>query len=238
MLQAIKKTRIYEAVVAQLGQLIHEGKLKPGDRLPTERQLASQLQVSRASLREALRGLELRGLVVSRQGSGTFIAGLGPEELLRAFDGLTDQEQSLREIFEVRLLLEPPIAALAAQRATPNDLERLEAALREQEERSKRDESVAEQDVAFHSALAESTHNQALLRLGAALVEVLAPSRDPRLQTARRSHLSLRSHREVLEAVKAGDPEAARRAMEAHVGQVDRVSFGLREGTLNLPATA
>ncbi len=238
MLQAIKKTRIYEAVVAQLGQLIHEGKLKPGDRLPTERQLASQLQVSRASLREALRGLELQGLVVSRQGSGTFIAGLGPEELLRAFNGLTEQEQSLREIFEVRLLLEPPIAALASQRATPNDLERLEAALREQEERSQRDESVAEQDVAFHSALAESTHNQALLRLGATLVEVLAPSRDPRLQTRRRSQLSLRSHREVLEAVRAGDPEAARRAMEAHVGQVDRVSFGLREGALNLPAIA
>ena len=238
MLQAIKRTRIYEAVVEQLGQLVREGKLKPGDRLPTERELAAQFRVSRASLREALRGLELRGLVASRQGSGTFIAGVDPEELLRAFNGLTDQEQSLREIFEVRFLLEPPIAALAAQRATPYDLGRLEAALRQQEERVLRDQSGAEADVAFHSALAEATHNQALLQLGAALVGVLAPSRDTRLQTPRRSQISLRSHQGILEAVKAGDAEAARRGMEAHIGQVDRVSFGLRGEVFNLSATA
>ena len=237
MLLATRKTRIHEAVAAQLGELIRRGRLEPGDRLPTERQLAAQLRVSRASVREALRGLELRGLVVSRQGSGTFISGMAPEELISSFAGLTEEGKSLPDIFEVRFLLEPPIAALAARRVTPQDLERLEAALREQEDRIRREGSGAEADVAFHSALAEATHNQALMRLGSALIEVLAPSRDERLQNRRRSELSLRSHREVLEALKAGDPDAARAAMEAHIGQVDRVAFGLEEA-FRLPATA
>ena len=234
MLPSSKKTRLYETIVAQLGQLIQEGKLCPGDRLPPERELAARLQVSRASVREALRSLELQGLLSSRQGSGTFIAAIGQEELLRAFAHLAEEGQTLRDIFELRFLLEPPIAAMAARRATPQDIARLEATVKEQEQQIQLGQSGVEADMAFHAALAEATHNQALLRLGATLMEVLAPSRDTHLQTPERSHLSLLSHRRILEAIQAGSATQARKAMEEHVVHVDRVLFGLAEEAFSL----
>ena len=229
-----KKTRIYETIVAQLGQLIQAGKLRPGERLPPERAFAARLHVSRASVREALRSLELQGLLSSRQGSGTFIAAVSQEELLRAFAHLAEEGQTLRDIFELRFLLEPPIAILAARRATPQDIARLEVTLKEQEQQIQLGQSGVEADVAFHAALAEATHNGALLRLGAALMEVLAPSRDTHLQTPERSHLSLSSHRRILEAVQAGSVTRARAAMEEHVVHVDRILFGLAEEALSL----
>jgi GntR family transcriptional regulator, transcriptional repressor for pyruvate dehydrogenase complex len=234
MLPSSKKTRLYETIVAQLGQLIQEGQLRPGDRLPPERELAARLQVSRASVREALRSLELQGLLSSRQGSGTFIAAVSQEELLRAFARLAKEGQTLREIFELRLLLEPPIAALAARRATPQDIARLEATLKEQEQQIGLGQSGVEADVAFHATLAEATHNGALLRLGATLMGVLAPSRDTHLQMPERSRLSLLSHQRILEAIKAGSATRARTAMEEHVVHVDRVLFGLAEEALSL----
>ena len=234
MLPSSKKTRLYETIVAQLGQLIQEGKLRPGDRLPPERELAARLQVSRASVREALRSLELQGLLSRRQGSGTFIVALGQEELLRAFARLTEEGQTLRDIFELRFLLEPPIAAMAARRATPQDIARLEATLKEQEQQIRLGRSGVEADMAFHAALAEATHNQALLRLGATLMEVLAPSRDTHLQTPERSHLSLLSHRRILEAIQTGSTTQARKAMEEHIVHVDRVLFGLNEESFPL----
>jgi GntR family transcriptional repressor for pyruvate dehydrogenase complex len=234
MLPSSKKTRLYETIVAQLGQLIQEGQLRPGDRLPPERELAARLQVSRASVREALRSLELQGLLSSRQGSGTFIAAVSQEELLRAFARLAKEGQTLREIFELRLLLEPPIAALAARRATPQDIARLEATLKEQEQQIGLGQSGVEADVAFHATLAEATHNGALLRLGATLMGVLAPSRDTHLQMPERSRLSLLSHQRILEAIKAGSATRARTAMEDHVVHVDRSLFGLAEEALSL----
>jgi GntR family transcriptional regulator, transcriptional repressor for pyruvate dehydrogenase complex len=234
MLPSSKKTRIYETIVAQLSQLIQVGTLRPGERLPPERELAARLQVSRASVREALRSLELQGLLSSRQGSGTFIAAVSQEELLRAFARLAEEGQTLREIFELRFLLEPPIAALAARRATPQDIARLEATLKAQEQQIHLGQSGVEADIAFHTALAEATHNGTLLRLGATLMEVLAPSRDTHLQTPERSHLSLLSHQRILEAIKAGSATQAHKAMEDHVVHVDRVLFGLAEEAFSL----
>jgi len=229
-----KKTRIYETIVAQLGRLIQEGKLQPGERLPPERELAARLRVSRASVREALRSLELQGLLSSRQGSGTFIAAVSREELLRAFAQLAEEGQTLGDIFELRFLLEPPLAALAARRATPQDIACLDLAVKEQEQQIQLGQSGVEADMAFHAALAEATHNRALLRLGATLMEVLAPSRDTHLQTPERSHLSLLSHRRILEAIQAGSATQARKAMEEHVVHVDRVLFGLAEESFSL----
>jgi GntR family transcriptional repressor for pyruvate dehydrogenase complex len=236
MLPSGKKTRIYEIIVVQLSELIQDGTLRPGERLPPERELAAQLQVSRASVREALRSLELQGLLSSRQGSGTFIAAISQEELLRAFARLTEEGQTLRDIFELRFLLEPPIAAMAARRATPQDIARLEATLKEQEQQIHLGQSGVEADVAFHAALAQATHNGALLRLGATLMEVLAPSRDTHLQMPERSRLSLLSHRRILEAIQARSVTQARKAMEDHVVHVDRVLFGLAEEALSLSA--
>ena len=115
----IKQKRVYEDIVGQVQALIQEGVLKPGDRLPPERELAERLRVSRSSLREAIRALELRGLVVSRPGAGTFVSTESVETILSVIAAsINGSGGYLSDIFEVRHLLEPKIAALAAERWT------------------------------------------------------------------------------------------------------------------------
>lgn len=210
--------------MVRLAQLINQGSLQPGDRLPSERLLADRMRVSRPTLREALRVMQLQGFITSRRGAGNFIADGRSEELAFAL-----QHFALHDIFELRMLVEPSIAAVAAERATLQDISQLESILKRQEQQLERKKGVAETDTAFHSALAESTHNRALRQVGATLMKVIAPSRNESLQTLERARLSLASHRRILDAVKAGMPGEARNAMEEHIRSIDTEVFGLRE---------
>ena len=210
--------------MVRLAKLINQGGLQPGDRLPSERVLADRMHVSRATLREALRVMQLQGFIIGRRGAGNFIADGWPEELAFAL-----QHLALPDIFELRMLIEPSIAVLAAERATPSDISQLESILQQQEQQLARKKSPAETDTAFHSALAEFTHNRALQQVGATLMNVISPSRNERLQTSERARLSLVSHRRILEAVKTGAPAEARSAMEEHIRSIDAEVFGLRE---------
>ena len=218
-----KKIPVYEEVMVRLAGLVHQGRLKPGDRLPAERTLAERMRVSRATLREALRTMQLRGLIVSRRGAGNFIAVGKPEDLAEALHHL-----ALQDIFELRLLIEPSIAALAAERANRQDLLRMESILQDQEQEVSTKRLAAQTDTAFHSTLAEATHNRALLQVGATLMRVISPSRNESLQTPERARLSLASHRRIAGAIRAGDPVEARRAMEEHIRSIDPKLFGLR----------
>ena len=124
MLKAVKKTRIYEDVVSQIHELITDGRLKAGDQLPSERELAETFKVSRTSVREALRALETQGLMVTRTGMGTFVADLPTESLVELLAKLLiEAKDALADIFEMRKLIEPQIAALAAERASKSDIE-------------------------------------------------------------------------------------------------------------------
>ncbi len=210
--------------MVRLADLIRKGSLKPGDRLPAERGLAEKMQVSRATLREALRVMQLRGIIVSKQGAGNYIASGAAEDLALALDHL-----ALQDIFELRLLIEPSIAALAAQRATSNDISKLESILLKQEEQLAQKKSMADSDTAFHATLAEATHNGALVEIGATLMQVIAPSRNKNLQTPQRARLSLASHRAIAGAVAERDSHRAQREMEEHLRSVDRTLFGLPE---------
>lgn len=203
--------------------MVNQGRLKPGDRLTAERPLAQRMGVSRATLREALRVMQLQGLIVSRRGAGNFIAGGKPEDLVEALRHL-----ALQDIFELRLLVEPSIAALAAERANRQDLLGLESILQQQEQEVNARRTAAHTDTAFHSTLAEATHNRALLQVGATLMKVISPSRNESLQTQDRARLSLASHRRILEAIRSGDPIEARHAMEEHIRSIDPKLFGLR----------
>jgi GntR family transcriptional regulator, transcriptional repressor for pyruvate dehydrogenase complex len=221
-MRSAKQSRLSEEVMVRLADLIRKGSLKPGDRLPAERGLAEQMKVSRATLREALRVMQLRGLVVSRQGAGNYIASGPAEDLALALDHL-----ALQDIFELRLLIEPSVAALAAQRASTNDISNLEAILLKQEDQVAHNKSMADSDAAFHSTLAGSTHNRALVEIGATLMRVSAPSRNKYLQTSQRARSSINSHRAILEAVKARDGVRARNVMNEHIHSIDRALFGL-----------
>ncbi len=219
-----KKARLYEDVLVRLAELIEQGQLKPGDRLPPERVLAERLQVSRATLREALRIMQEQNLIISRVGSGNYIAEGNVKSLIYGIRHL-----GMQDIFELRLLLDPPICALAAQRATLKDIGRLEAILRQQRRRIEQGLSAAKVDANFHAALAQATHNRAVVRLGQALIQVTAPSRRSHLQTPARAHASLQAHLRILDAIKAHSPEQAHRAMEDHIRTVDVTLFGLPE---------
>ncbi|MCH8006880.1 MAG: FadR family transcriptional regulator, partial [Planctomycetes bacterium] len=130
LLKAVKRTRIPEDIVDQVFQLVQDGVLKPGDRLPPERELAPQLDVSRASVREAMRLMDTKGLVVIRPGSGTFVTEDTVAAIVQAFSALLSDESGVAgDIFEMRLLLEPQVVSLAAERADEADIRQMEAAL-------------------------------------------------------------------------------------------------------------
>ena len=136
------------------------------------------------------------------------------------FDTLVGKD-ALIDVFEMRRLVEPSIAALAAERATPADILRLKEICIAQEQQIKRGTSAVESDATFHLTIGQATHNTALQRLVASIVELLKPMREQSLQTPGRAHKSLASHREILVAIERHDPELARQAMQRHIEAVE-----------------
>ena len=151
MLRAIKKTRIHEDVFHQIHQLIKEGRLRARDQLPSERELAETFKVSRTSVREALRALETQGLIVSRTGAGNFVVDLPVEALVGPLARmLIDEKTALADVFELRKLIEPHIAALAAERATKRDIAQLKKIVAKQTEAVSRGETGVDADAELH----------------------------------------------------------------------------------------
>lgn len=222
MLRAIKKTRIHEEVVTQIHDLIRQGKLKAGDQLPSERELAETFKVSRTSVREALRALETKGLIVSRTGMGNFVAELPIESLVAPLAKLLIQEKdALADIFEMRKLIEPHIASLAAQRATHADIERMKRILDKQRDAVGRGETGVEADAELHFAIGQATQNQALEKLVSGLMELLSHSREESLQTSDRRRASIEAHREILSAIERHDKRQAQKTMLHHIERVE-----------------
>jgi GntR family transcriptional repressor for pyruvate dehydrogenase complex len=223
MLRAIKKTRIYEEIIGQIQELIKAGKLKAGDKLPPERELAEAFKVSRTSVREAIRALETQGLVVSHPGSGTFINAPSTELIVQPLAALLYQEKdTLVDIFEMRRMVEPHIAALAAERATPQDILQLKNILEDQQQQIASGASGVEADTRFHLSIAEATQNKVLRRLVSIIIDILGPSREKSLQTRGRSRKSLAAHHDVLAAIVEHDPQKAQAAMQRHIKEVER----------------
>ncbi len=221
-IHSVRRHRLYEEIVQQFHALIRQGMLKHGDRLPSERELSEQFKVSRSSVREAIRSLELQGLVVSKRGSGTFI---NTEDLEATLDlvaaNLNVGEAALQDVFEMRHLMEPHIAALAAQRATLDEVEAMREILEEQQRQIDLGETGVESDTAFHFALASATHNSALIKVVSAVEDILQLSRDRSLQEPGRPQRSLASHCQILQMVEMGDVNGAQQAMDHHLTSVE-----------------
>lgn len=219
-----RRGRVSGQISDYLKRLIATGQLKPGDRLPAERDLAEQLEVSRNSVREALHTLELNGLIEARQGGGTFVREAGIDSLREPLSSLLiTREGVIAEILDARRMMEPPMAGKAAANATAEQIASMEKILHRQEEAVKDGKSGSEEDTMFHHALAESTGNSVIVQMVEAMTEVLYASRDRNLQTQDRAHASLRGHRKVLEAITRRDEEGAYRAMLDHLGDVEHV---------------
>jgi GntR family transcriptional repressor for pyruvate dehydrogenase complex len=222
MLRAIKKIRIHEEVFSQIHELIREGRFKAGDQLPSERELAETFKVSRTSVREALRSLESQGLVVSRTGTGNFVADLPVESLIGPLARLLiDEKRALADMFEMRKLIEPHIAALAAERATGTDIARLKRIVAKQTEAVSRGETGVDADAELHFSIGRATRNQALQKLVAGLMEMLSRSREESLQTDERRESSIDAHRKIIDAIEKHDKTRARSEMLRHIEQVE-----------------
>lgn len=222
MLRAIKKTRIHEDVFDQIHQLIKEGRLRARDQLPSERELAETFKVSRTSVREALRALETQGLIVSRTGAGNFVADLPVEALIGPLAQLLiDEKKTLADVFEMRKLIEPHIAALAAERASRKDIAQLRRIVAKQAEAVSRGGTGVEADAELHFFISRATRNQALQKLVSGLMELLSRSREESLQTDKRRESSIAAHRRIVGAIEKHDRSRARSEMLHHIEQVE-----------------
>jgi GntR family transcriptional regulator, transcriptional repressor for pyruvate dehydrogenase complex len=218
----VKSTRIYEEIVRQIKGMIAEGRLKSGDQLPPERDLAEKFLVSRTSVREALRALESVGLIEIRPGEGTFVREVSVEALVEPLAlVLLAQREMIGELFEARRLLEPVIAGLAARRASREEVQEMERILDEQAKEIAAGNTGLAQDAAFHAAIATAAHNRAITRIVHAVMDLLAQSREEAISTPGRPTRSHEDHRRVLDAIRGGDAAAAERAMQDHVVAVE-----------------
>lgn len=226
LFKPVKKTRVYEEIVVKVKEMIEQGKLKSGDQLPGERELSEVFRVSRSSVREALRALESKGYLESRQGDGTYIASQSVESLVNTLASVISSEKdSQMELFEMRRMIEPQLAYLAAERATEEEIARMEEALILQEQAIARGETGTEVDKAFHYIMANATKNKVLLRLADYMRDLLAESRERYLQVEGRPEKSIARHRQVLDAIKARDAELAAQVMLDHVRDIESCLF-------------
>jgi GntR family transcriptional repressor for pyruvate dehydrogenase complex len=214
---------LYEKIALHIESLVSAGKLQPGNRLPSERELAEGLGVGRGVVREAVKLLAERGLVTVSPGRGTFVSGLDPklhsEQLGRLF---RRGDYSYGDLHRVRQILEVEIAGLAAQKATPTDLEKMRQAIAEMDATVSpfSQAEFIKADTAFHAALAEATHNSVFPLLMDMLMDLLEEPRFLMSQTPGVPARSQVHHKQIFESVQRGDAATARQAMWQHTQQV------------------
>lgn len=226
-LQAIRPTRIYAEIVEQILRLINRGDIAAGDRLPSERQFAQQLNVSRSALREAMTALEVLGIVEIKAGVGIFIGAGGGVPSANVMDEVAKLIAKVGplEILEVRMLIEPGAAQLAAERRTAQDLRVMDRAVRQMEVEVKEGHEAWEPDWGFHCAIAAATQNPlveaAFDNLGQRMKSPLwTLMRARNFEFGDRGQRYLEDHRMVLEAIRKGRGETALRAMREHIQNI------------------
>lgn len=216
-----------DRLAVDLERLILEGELKPGDRLPTEQELGQHFGVSRVSVRQALHQLDARGLIDRKPGRGTTVrsaasrGGQAGSALTNLMTSTASGAMELAQIMELRAIIEPPIAALAAERLTQGDTEQLRDLVEEMERESDL-ERYAELDRIFHQAISQYTHNPLLAQLTDLIATEIAPSRRRAVQSPERKAASSVAHRRIFEALAEHDPARAEAEAHAHVESVLR----------------
>jgi GntR family transcriptional regulator, transcriptional repressor for pyruvate dehydrogenase complex len=231
-----RNNRVSDAIARRIKKQISDGRLTTGHKLPAERDMARQFKTSRVSVREAYRSLEELGLLSIRRGAegGAFIAKFDHEPVRRSLSlvfGLG--KTSHNEVTEARMLLEPTLARLAAVRARPEDIAKLEQVLVQEEEEVRRPASDSSATAGqFHRAIADCTCNVPLVVLMNALADLTAESVSA-LDVRVRSRLRRKNceyHRQIFEAIRSHDGEKAYLLMVKHVGDIqDRVGRTIKQ---------
>jgi GntR family transcriptional repressor for pyruvate dehydrogenase complex len=222
-----EKKYAYTAILERIRDMIRSGVLAPGDRLPPERKLAETFGVSRNSLRQAFQALAERKIIESRQGDGTYLlttldtAPTGDAIL----EAISEQSGLLRDILELRRLMEPRIAALAARRIGLDAIDRLKILVCDQQRALMAGREDDTFDAEFHRLLAQSTGNRVVGQVMAAIQSIVNQSRSGWLQSSERCAASVAGHLRIIDALEAGDADAALAAMESHIAEIESHIF-------------
>jgi GntR family transcriptional repressor for pyruvate dehydrogenase complex len=220
--KVVRTSRLYEQIVQQIEESVLNGSLKPGDQLPAERELAQQLGVSRTAVREAVKALREKGLVEAYSGRGTFVTDGTTQAARQSFDLMVKvgQQEGAPHLAELRLILEPAIAALAAVRVKEEDLTAMREAVAVMDRAQDDPEAYIEADLDFHLALAETVANPLILSLIDSIVGLLREQRIKIFNVEGGPQRGQVHHKRILEAMERRDAEMARTAMRAHLEQV------------------
>lgn len=220
--EVIRKPKIYEEVAKQIARFIGE-ELRPGEKLPPERQLVDIFKVSRSSIRDAIRTLELLGIVEPRQGVGTVVRQAQANAVFPISSVLLQKHRSVAELLDVRKMIEPALASRAALNASPEEISDMEEILQRQQEKVCRDELAIEEDAEFHYNIALASGNSIVLKVLDVVMDLLRNTRERSLQMDGRQQKSLAGHRRILAAIRRHDPDAAQLAMRQHIEDVEEI---------------
>ena len=229
--KTVQSSRLYEQIVQQIEESIEKGELTAGSQLPPERDLAKQFGVSRTAVREAIKALQEKGLVDAFPGRGTFVTNGAPSAMRRSLDRIVNsgEEEGRAYLVEVRDMLEPEIAALAAVRADEENLATMREAVKTMDNAAWDSDVYIEADLDFHLALAEAAGNPIVLSLIDSIVGLLREQRLRIFRVEGGPNRGQQHHRRILDAIQRHDPQAARNAMQAHLAQVREDSRSSQE---------
>ncbi|MDQ0474476.1 FadR/GntR family transcriptional regulator [Labrys wisconsinensis] len=227
----IERSSLAEQVARRLLDLVRTKNLRPGDQLPPERELAVLMQVSRPSLREALRGLQILGVLKARQGGGIVVSSLDASDLLAPFQMLiTLNEENVNALYEARRLTEAGMARIVAEKITDEDIARLGAVLEAQRGTLADPLAFRESDAEFHRIMAAVCGNPFLVRVSQSFYILGLEYRRIAAETPGAIQQSFADHQAILAAFAAHDAEAAARAMETHMANVHRSTVAAMGG--------
>jgi GntR family transcriptional repressor for pyruvate dehydrogenase complex len=218
----VRTARLYEQIVQQIEESVLKGSLKAGDQLPAERELAQKFGVSRTAVREAVKALREKGLVEAYSGRGTFVTDGTSQAIKQSLEMMVKIGQPEGSVYlaEVRAILEPEIAALAAVRCEEQHLVSLGEAVAVMDQAKRDPDAYIEADLDFHLALAEAASNPLILSLLDSIVGLLREQRLRIFNVDGGPERGQYHHKRILEAVREHDAEKARTCMRAHLKQV------------------
>ncbi len=213
----IRRMAITDEVISRFRNLILQGVLTPGCKLPSERELVRVLGVSRPTLRQALKALQVLGIIRSRQGAGSYLAEATSEILKSPLDfAIALKGMAKADLFETRQTLEVKLAALAAERRTAKDLENMRVALAAMKASAGVPDKWCVHDIEFHNRIVEAANNAVMASVMEMLSHLLVQSRNDTVGLLTDSDGSLRSHERVFEEIERRDPARAAEAMAEH----------------------
>ncbi|WP_096436083.1 FadR/GntR family transcriptional regulator [Alteribacter populi] len=210
--------KVYLNILKELDQIIHADQLLPGDKLPSERELAERLKVGRSSVREALRALELLDLIETRKGEGTFIQRAGGHRLAEILAGFFLRDTKARQdVTETRRIIEIEAVRLACTRANDGQLEKIRKIIEQSKQVLSKGEIPAEEDYLFHKALVESCHNRLMLNIWRPLVEYSKVALKESLAREGRAEDAIHEHTAIYEAINQNDEPLAVESLRNHL---------------------